>query len=202
MAANGCTGPLYKATGGSPPTVAWTGAHQVNSEVGTLTLAFTDANTGTLSYTLNGASGSKAIARSVFALAPAATEIQSVSIVSSNGTGPSPAHASQMTFTIDSKTIQYSLTLTQSGTVSEAWTKPVQSSDYAVVQQVIVNNGYLQTKTAIAPSCGIGGPSYTINISKDNNVQSLPFECAGYWPAGVGDLIKIEGTLIEKYRGL
>lgn len=67
VSGNGCTGTLYKVTGGSAPTVAWNGANKVVASVGTLTLAFSDVNTGTMTYTIDGASGSKAIKRNVFA---------------------------------------------------------------------------------------------------------------------------------------
>lgn len=71
VASDGCTGSLYKVAGGSSPTTTWNGANKAVTEVGALTLAFSDANTGTMNFTINGVSGSKAITRSVFATAPA-----------------------------------------------------------------------------------------------------------------------------------
>src|ERR1035437_5844122 len=72
VTANGCTGTLYKVTGGSSPTVAWNAPNKAATPVGTLTLTFSDANTGTMTYMISGASGSKPITRNVFALAPVA----------------------------------------------------------------------------------------------------------------------------------
>lgn len=65
----GCSGPLYKVTGGQTATTTWNGLATAAS-VGTVTLAFTDTNTGTMSYTINGANGSKAITRQVFRTSP------------------------------------------------------------------------------------------------------------------------------------
>ena len=65
----GCTGTLYKVTGGSMPTTTWNGG-VTGASVGTINLTFTNTNTGTMNYTINGVSGSKAISRQVFATAP------------------------------------------------------------------------------------------------------------------------------------
>lgn len=73
VVATGCTGSLYSITGGSPLTSAWSGSSLNVAPVGSLTLAFTDANTGAMSYTLNGVNGSRNIARQVFASAPVAS---------------------------------------------------------------------------------------------------------------------------------
>lgn len=62
----GCQGDLYKVTGGSMPTVTWNGNNKVVTAVGTITLVFTDNDTGTMNYTINGAPGSKAITRQVW----------------------------------------------------------------------------------------------------------------------------------------
>jgi hypothetical protein len=43
------------------------------TDVGTLNLTFTDANTGSMSFTLNGSSSSKSITRQIFAIPPAAS---------------------------------------------------------------------------------------------------------------------------------
>jgi hypothetical protein len=64
-AGNRCSGAVYRTTGPAfgptfnPNTVA-------SFEVGTATFAFSDANSGTLSYTVNGVSGNKAITRQIF----------------------------------------------------------------------------------------------------------------------------------------
>jgi hypothetical protein len=70
---NGCRGTLYTVIGGSPLTTTWNGANKVVTDVGTLNLTFTDANTGSMSFTLNGSSSSKSITRQIFAIPPAAS---------------------------------------------------------------------------------------------------------------------------------
>ena len=62
-----CSGPIYKATGGTPPVVAWNGAGKVVTPVGTGTLSFANANNGTFSFTIDGATSSKPINRQIFA---------------------------------------------------------------------------------------------------------------------------------------
>lgn len=64
---SGCSGDIYSVSGGSAPGVAWNGAGKVVTKVGSGTLAFTDDDSGTFSYTLNGVSGTKNIARQIFA---------------------------------------------------------------------------------------------------------------------------------------
>jgi hypothetical protein len=67
----GCAGTLYKTSGGRTPTTPWSG--QITATpVGTMSLAFTDTDTGTMNYTINGANGSKSITRQVFRNAPIA----------------------------------------------------------------------------------------------------------------------------------
>ena len=72
VSASGCTGDFYKVTGGSLPTATWNGANIAATAVGTLTLAFTDNNTGTMNYTINGVAGTKAITRQIWRTAPPA----------------------------------------------------------------------------------------------------------------------------------
>jgi alpha-tubulin suppressor-like RCC1 family protein len=61
----GCTGTLYRTTGPPfGPTFSATAVQVFTA--GTVTLTFSDANNGTLSYTVNGVSGSKTITRQVF----------------------------------------------------------------------------------------------------------------------------------------
>jgi hypothetical protein len=74
VAADGCTGDLYAVTGGSPLTVPWNDASKIVTTVGTINFAFTDTNTGTMNYTINGISGSKAITRQIFATEPPKTD--------------------------------------------------------------------------------------------------------------------------------
>ena len=73
VAADGCTGDLYAVTGGSPLTVPWNDANKIVTTVGTINFAFTDTNTGTMNYTINGVTGSRAITRQVFATEPIQT---------------------------------------------------------------------------------------------------------------------------------
>ena len=62
----GCTGPLYRVSGGSAPTVPWNGANKVVTQVGTVSFVFTDSSIGTMNLTIDGVSASRAIARQVF----------------------------------------------------------------------------------------------------------------------------------------
>ena len=63
VSGSGCTGDLYQVTGGSPMTSAWSGANKAVVKVGTITFVFGNANDGTMTYTINGVSGSKGITR-------------------------------------------------------------------------------------------------------------------------------------------
>ena len=65
VAGAGCSGTLYRTTGGQSPTATWVGPITAPS-VGSVTLSFSDVNTGTLSYTINGVSASKAIERQIW----------------------------------------------------------------------------------------------------------------------------------------
>jgi len=72
--ADGCTGDLYAVAGGSPLTIPWNGANKIVITVGTINFAFTDTNTGTMNYTINGVAGSRAITRQIFATEPPQTD--------------------------------------------------------------------------------------------------------------------------------
>jgi len=56
-----CLGDLYQVTGGSPMASVWKAPTTV--KVGTITFIFTDANNGTMSYTINNVAGSRSITR-------------------------------------------------------------------------------------------------------------------------------------------
>lgn len=58
---NACTGPIYKVSGGTTPSVAWSGANKQTEVVGSGTLTFSSATIGKFSFTLNGVTGSKDI---------------------------------------------------------------------------------------------------------------------------------------------
>ena len=62
---NGCSGDLYQVTG--PPFGPTFDASKIQAaKVGTVAATFTDPNNGTLTYTVNGTTGSKPITRQVF----------------------------------------------------------------------------------------------------------------------------------------
>ena len=67
VTATGCTGDLYRVTGGTAPTVAWAGAGRIPVKVGTGTLTFVNADAGTFEFTIDDVPGAKAITRQVFA---------------------------------------------------------------------------------------------------------------------------------------
>ena len=70
VSGSGCTGPLYNVTGGTNPIDVWNAPNKIVTQVGTVTFTFTDANTGTMSYTINGSNGIKTITKPVFASPP------------------------------------------------------------------------------------------------------------------------------------
>lgn len=70
VSGGGCQGDLLRVTGGSMPNVTWNGNNIAAATVGTLSLAFTDDNTGTMNYTINGVPGSKAITRQIWRTVP------------------------------------------------------------------------------------------------------------------------------------
>ena len=66
----GCSGTLYKVTNGSPLTSPWNGAHLAVTPIGNIVFSFSDANSGSASYTINGIQGSKNISKFIFASPP------------------------------------------------------------------------------------------------------------------------------------
>jgi hypothetical protein len=65
-----CAGDLYQVKGGSAPTAAWNGANKTVTKIGTIGFDFVDGNNGSMSYVINGVSGSKTISRQLFYTAP------------------------------------------------------------------------------------------------------------------------------------
>jgi len=61
----GCTGTLYRVTGGTPLTAAWKPITPPTA-VGEVTFAFSNAANGTMTYTINGVAASRAITRQVY----------------------------------------------------------------------------------------------------------------------------------------
>jgi hypothetical protein len=70
ITADGCSGELYKVTAGSEITDTWNSANLRVNTVGTISFTFTDKDTGTMNFTINGVSGSKVIERQIWAVAP------------------------------------------------------------------------------------------------------------------------------------
>jgi len=62
---SGCTGDLYQVTGGASLTSAWKAVNP-SAKVGTVTFAFSDANNGKMSYSINNVAGSRNITRQGF----------------------------------------------------------------------------------------------------------------------------------------
>jgi cyclophilin family peptidyl-prolyl cis-trans isomerase len=56
-----CTGPIYKVSGGTAPTVAWLGTNKLTEVAGSGTLTFDSAKSAKFSFTLNGVTSSKDI---------------------------------------------------------------------------------------------------------------------------------------------
>ncbi|CAN5265177.1 hypothetical protein BH11PSE11_BH11PSE11_38780 [soil metagenome] len=67
LSGNACTGSIYAVTGGTAPALPWNGSSRIVGTVGTGTFTFTDNNTGTFNYSINGISGQKVVTRQMFA---------------------------------------------------------------------------------------------------------------------------------------
>jgi hypothetical protein len=63
-------GTLYRAVGPPWNAASWNPAMVALTPVGSASLAFSDASTGTFTYSVNGIAGSKAITRQLFASPP------------------------------------------------------------------------------------------------------------------------------------
>jgi predicted dienelactone hydrolase len=63
VSGNGCTGDLFQITGGSALTAPWNGLNLAVTKVGAVTFAFTAANNGSMSYSINGVTGNRVITR-------------------------------------------------------------------------------------------------------------------------------------------
>ncbi len=66
MSGESCTGELYKVLGGSSILDTWDGKDKLVQVVGSVVFTFTDDDTATMAFTLNGVEGSKDITRQVF----------------------------------------------------------------------------------------------------------------------------------------
>ncbi len=67
LAGAGCSGDIYKVTGGTSPAVAWNDTAKQVNKVGAGALAFTNTTTGTFNFTINNIAGSKTITQQVLA---------------------------------------------------------------------------------------------------------------------------------------
>ncbi|MCR4298394.1 MAG: hypothetical protein NUV75_06540, partial [Gallionella sp.] len=65
LSGSGCTGDVYKVTGGTVPTSLWAPNLAV-TPIGSVSFAFSDSSTGTMSYTIDGVAGTRAITRQAF----------------------------------------------------------------------------------------------------------------------------------------
>jgi YVTN family beta-propeller protein len=63
---NGCTGDLYQVKGGSSLTAVWNGSGIVPTKVGSVTITFSDASNGSMSYSINGVTTTRSINRQEF----------------------------------------------------------------------------------------------------------------------------------------
>ena len=68
------SGTLYRTAGPAFSANPWDPAQVTRTPVGTATFAFTDANTGTFSYVVNGVAQSKPVTRLVFSTSPVCAE--------------------------------------------------------------------------------------------------------------------------------
>ncbi|CAN5173994.1 hypothetical protein BH11PSE11_BH11PSE11_36250 [soil metagenome] len=66
MTGNSCSGALYQVNGGTAPGVPWNGASKTVASVGTVSFLFTDGSLGTMTLSINGVNGTKAITRQLF----------------------------------------------------------------------------------------------------------------------------------------
>jgi hypothetical protein len=62
----GCSGDLYQVNGGFAPTSTWNGSKLAVAKIGTVSFAFADNSAGIMTYTINGAAGSRSIIRQSF----------------------------------------------------------------------------------------------------------------------------------------
>lgn len=63
VSGDACSGDLYQVTGGSRLTSPWNGAGKQVSKVGTLSLAFSNADSASMNYSINGIAASRLISR-------------------------------------------------------------------------------------------------------------------------------------------
>ncbi|HEX4333868.1 MAG TPA: hypothetical protein VH040_17160 [Usitatibacter sp.] len=71
---NSYTGDLFRTTGPAFSTANWVSTNVVATKVGSATFTFSDKDTGTFAYTLNGVTQSKPITREVFGPMPTCAE--------------------------------------------------------------------------------------------------------------------------------
>lgn len=90
LSSNGCTGDLYQVTGGSAPDAAWN-ANLAVTQVGTVSFILNDNCTGTMTYTINGVTTTKAITNQL----PAANQCAAGTVAAKTTAGVCAATLSQ-----------------------------------------------------------------------------------------------------------
>jgi len=70
LSGGGCSGDLYRVSGGSALASSWSGSVAV-SKVGTIAIVFADNNDATATFSIDGAFGTKNMTRQVFGQQPA-----------------------------------------------------------------------------------------------------------------------------------
>ena len=66
ISAASCSGDLLRFKGGAAPTMPWAGSGLNFTKVGTMTLAFTSNDAGTMSYSIDGLGSTRQITRQIF----------------------------------------------------------------------------------------------------------------------------------------
>jgi hypothetical protein len=153
----GCVGDLYKVTGGAVPTATWN-ANVAATKVGTMTLAFTDNDTGSMSYSINGANGFKQIVRQMFGPA-----IQPGYVVLAGATWmPVTAAKTQ------ADAISYCATTAINGKAN--WRTPTQTElDFLYNSKAYIGQGWtLDTTWSSNTVVGSGANSYNLSNGLQN----------------------------------
>ena len=70
ISGDSCSGLMYQSVGGRPLTQTWGTTSVSNGLVGNVTFKFSDTRNATISYAINGVTGSKSISKLLFGAAP------------------------------------------------------------------------------------------------------------------------------------
>ncbi len=173
VSGDGCQGSLYEVTGGSSLTVPWNGSNLAVTPVGTVSLAFTDVNDGTMNFTINGVNSSKAITRQVWRTSPAATQFPIASALSAIYQASYNVTLSAQ-YGVDTFTIQYSQT---PGAASTFEGQPASTAFQTVTVSL---NGVVASRTSgvtyfnASPFENLGAIDANGQYAVDANQQALP----------------------------